>query len=236
VQRHFQNAFGNNLSAFFNAWIYGTGNPTYNVSWYNSGNKIVLKLQQTRSTGATAAYFPMPVVLTVSNASGSASKRLVIYDRGGSVAELNDGVLSPSFAGSSFSYVLPFTPASVSFDPNNETLATGTVAQTFSVFEEPLLLEGDPGDLLLRQQAKPAQAATASVWPNPANEQVRITRKATSPAQLQVVNAAGTIVLEQRVSGQNITINTRALPGGNYTLVIREQNKVSESLPFIVRH
>jgi aminopeptidase N len=232
VQRHFQAVFGSDLTAFFNAWIYGYGNPSYNVSWYSSGNKIILRLQQNRSTGASATYFPMPVVLTVRNATGSASKKLVIYDRGSSCAELNDGVASPSFVAGSFSYVLPFTPASVSFDPDNQTMATGTVAQTFTSLEEPLLLEEPPADALRKQQVK--QSGTG-IYPNPASSELRVVRKNATQAVLRVIDANGNTVLEQSSNSLFTVLNVKALPSGAYTLQIREHHKTAEGLQFVIQ-
>jgi len=85
VERNFENQFGTDMSAFFNAWIYGFGTPSYTVNWSASGNNITVQLNQTRTAGASATYFPMPVVIRVANSGNTANTFLTMYDRGDSV-------------------------------------------------------------------------------------------------------------------------------------------------------
>ncbi|MBK7433700.1 MAG: hypothetical protein IPI66_07215 [Chitinophagaceae bacterium] len=125
VERNYENQFGLDLSHFFNAWIYGYGNPAYTVNWSTTGNNITVQLNQTRSAGASVNYFPMPVVLRVANSNNSQNTTLIMYDRGDSVFIAGDGV-GAATVGNTISFNLAFAPATVSFDPNNATMATGT--------------------------------------------------------------------------------------------------------------
>lgn len=128
LQRNLENQMsGINLTPFFTSWIDGSGTPSYTVQRYISGNTIQFTLSQTRSPGATP-FMPMPVVLKISNAAATKDTTVVIYHYSPTQlawAGLLQGMGQP---GAGFvSYRLSFTPATVTFDPDNVTMATGTI-------------------------------------------------------------------------------------------------------------
>jgi aminopeptidase N len=40
LQQHLESASGQDLTTFFNQWYYNQGYPTYNLSWFPSGNTV----------------------------------------------------------------------------------------------------------------------------------------------------------------------------------------------------
>ncbi|HVF81716.1 MAG TPA: M1 family metallopeptidase, partial [Flavisolibacter sp.] len=131
LKNHFEAVLGYDLDPFFNDYIYGTGNPNYNVKWNNTGNRIAIQLaSQTRSTSSTVAYFRTPVVVRITNGLTGASLKdtiVVIYDQNGSLSFAGNGISAPRFQ-NSLAYTLSFTPTAVTYDPYDETLTTGTVS------------------------------------------------------------------------------------------------------------
>lgn len=126
-------AGGYDLTPFFNSYVYGNGYPSYNTSirWGNpGGNRISFKITtQTKSTGSTVSYYHTPIAIRVQGALASQDTVLVIYDQNGKLSRGGNGISSPT-TGSYIYFLLNFNPVTVTFDPFNQTLATGA-ALTF---------------------------------------------------------------------------------------------------------
>lgn len=130
LQRNMENQLnGVNLTPFFNAWINGTGRTDYTGNYYISGNSIQFDLAQTRNPVGNP-FMPMPVVIKIRNAANTMDTSIVIYHYSASqlgYAGSADGV---GVAGNNYiTYTLPFVPASASIDPDNKTMAVGTLTQ-----------------------------------------------------------------------------------------------------------
>jgi len=123
-------AGGYDLTDFFNSYVYGNGYPLYSTSikWGNpGGNRINFKVTtQTKSTGSTVTYYHTPIAIRVQGSLPAQDTVLVIYDQSGQLSRGGNGISSP-IAGSYISFMLGFTPVTVTFDPFNQTLATGAV-------------------------------------------------------------------------------------------------------------
>lgn len=133
LKNHFEAVLKYDLDAFFQDYIYGTGNPIYTVKWGSNGKRINIQItpaQQSRSTSSTVSYFHTPVVLKITGSAKDTS--IVIYDQNGSLSFAGNGISSPQ-TGGGLSYDLSFTPTGVSFDPDAETLTTGTVQNLSSL-------------------------------------------------------------------------------------------------------
>lgn len=151
-------AGGYDLTPFFNSYVYGNGYPLYNTSirWGNPGsNRISFKVTtQTKSTGSTVSYYHTPIAIRVRGSLASQDTVLVIYDQNGQLSRGGDGISVPT-AGSYIYFMLKFNPVTVTFDPFNQTLATGA-ALTFDN-TDPLLqfttLDVKIADFTLRQQS-----------------------------------------------------------------------------------
>jgi aminopeptidase N len=58
-----ESVYGRNLDTFFNQWIYGYGFPVFRTTWNQVGNKVIVKLVQTRSCSTYNNHFYTPVQL-----------------------------------------------------------------------------------------------------------------------------------------------------------------------------
>ncbi len=125
LRDHFEAVVGYDLDAFFQDYIYGTGNPAYDINWGSNGNSINIELTtQRRSASSTVSYFRTPVVLTIFNTGKTQSQKVVIYDQNGQLSYAGNGI-NTAVPGKVLGYNLPFTPASVEVDPDYETLVRG---------------------------------------------------------------------------------------------------------------
>jgi hypothetical protein len=122
LKNHMEAVSGLELDQFFNDWVYGSGNPNYSIQWSVNNKRIYVAGIQTRSTGASVAYFTMPVVLRISGVEKDTT--VVIFDQKGALSYAG-GSYAPSADPSRISYDLSFTPTAVTFDPLNVTMATG---------------------------------------------------------------------------------------------------------------
>lgn len=129
LQRNMENQMYNvNLTPFFNAWVTGTGRTDYTGNYYITGNRIQFRLTQARVPAANP-FMPMPVVIKISNAGGTMDTSVVIFHYSntqlgyaGLTAE-GMGTIGDDF----ITYDLSFTPATVAVDPDNKTMAVGTL-------------------------------------------------------------------------------------------------------------
>lgn len=220
VQRHYQSLFGQDMTPFFNAWIYGYGNPSYAVSWNTTGNNIKLRLVQSRTLGASVSHFPMPVVLNLTNATGTASTTVVLYDRGDSLYLAGSG-LGSGVAGNTISLSLPFAPASVSFDPNSVTMATGTVSR-----------------LTTLREAAPQPVAKLNLFPNPTRDvfAVQQTGRPTVGSTLLVVDMNGQTMLRKNMVSGTEKISTANWKPGTYTVELMANGEVVGRDKIVVAH
>ena len=56
LQNVFEQATGRSFQNFFQQWVYGQGYPTFQLRWNQQGNQLVLRSQQTASTGVTPLF------------------------------------------------------------------------------------------------------------------------------------------------------------------------------------
>lgn len=223
VERNFENQFGIDMSHFFNAWIYGSGTPSYTVNWSTTGNNITAQLNQTRTAGTSVSYFPMPVVLKVANAGNTLSTTLIVYDRGDSIFIAGNGA-GASVAGNTISFPLTFAPATVTFDPNNETMATGTTTKVTA---------------FARSSFKEATISytKTEVYPNPANTEITITREKANPNTIVIMtDINGKTVLKKTIFSIVEKINTLQLINGTYILQVIENGATVKSEKLIIAH
>jgi hypothetical protein len=126
LKNHFEAVLGGfDLDPFFNDFVTGPGHPAYTIKWGNASKRINIELSsQTQNGTGAATYFHTPVVLNISN--GTVDTTVVIYDQNGALSYAGNGILGTR-SGKILAYNLSFVPTTVTFDPDNEILATGTV-------------------------------------------------------------------------------------------------------------
>jgi aminopeptidase N len=102
-----ETASGENLTEFFNDWIYNQGYPSFTVEWsIPSSNMIRLTLSQAQSH-ASVSFFEAPV-------------RMRIHGIGG---EMQDEILDHTVNGEIFDRSVLFDVASVEFDPEADLIS-----------------------------------------------------------------------------------------------------------------
>lgn len=118
---------GVNLTPFFNAWVNGTGRTNYSGNYYITGKKIQFRLMQTREPAGNP-FMPMPVVIKIANAAATYDTSIVIYHYAPDQLGYTDRAYGMWPAGDDFiTYNLSFVPAIITIDPDNKTMATGTL-------------------------------------------------------------------------------------------------------------
>ncbi len=140
LQRNLENQLlGVHRTPIFNSWVNGSGTPSYTGNYYVSGKTIQFTLNQTRNPGATP-FMPMPVVIKIANAAGTYDTSVTIYHYSptqlGYAGEAQ-GMWGP---GNDFvTYHLSFVPVTITIDPDNKTMATGSLSGTGSPLDVNIL-------------------------------------------------------------------------------------------------
>ncbi|HRD57894.1 MAG TPA: M1 family aminopeptidase [Ferruginibacter sp.] len=129
VKRHMEAVTGLDLSEMFSDWVYNIGHPQYaTATWNNIGNQVILRLVQTPTSGSTNIHFDVPLVIRFSRISPAQDTTVVIFDRGGTLYTVNNGVFTTIGAGNMIQVGLPFVPSAsgIAFDPESEVLVDAT--------------------------------------------------------------------------------------------------------------
>ena len=131
LKNNFNRILNYDLTPFFNDWVIGQGHPSAAVNWNNPfGKRLAVSMgTQTRTAGATAAYFHNVIVLRVQGAiPATQDTTIVIYDIDGNnlaKAGLSTGI-GASVPGNLLTYDLSFVPTTVTFDPFSQTMSAGS--------------------------------------------------------------------------------------------------------------
>ena len=114
LKSHLEAVYGQDLTEFFNDWIYNQGHPTYSITAQNWGvGQAKFVINQTQSD-PSVSYFEMPVPVRVYGALG----------------EQADIVLNNTFNGEQIITNVPFPIVSVAFDPERHLIAAATSSVT----------------------------------------------------------------------------------------------------------
>lgn len=127
LKEHFEQVSGQDLTEFFNDWLYGQGWPAYNVAWAYSEacERVYVKIDQSHSANE-GTFFEMPVPIKFSNVSEEIT---IVFDQNGP-DQLD------------FFADIGFEPTSLEFDPDKWLCATNTVSVT-SFPEVPTIWHGE---------------------------------------------------------------------------------------------
>lgn len=104
---------GQDLTYFFDEWVYGENYPKYNVGWSSallSGNTYEITLTIDQTVNSNPSFFTMPVQIGIATAEGDTM-----------VTVFNDQ------QSQTFTFSVIGAPTDIDFDPNNNILKTVTV-------------------------------------------------------------------------------------------------------------
>lgn len=141
-----ENTSGEDLTEFFNDWIYNQGYPSYSIAWNQvSQNQVSVAINQTQSH-SSVDYFEADVPIQFRGANG----------------EILDALLNNSFDGESYLVDVTFPVTALLFDPDldlisrNNTVVLGlndfSLANSLVLFPNPAVTEfriEKPDDLTL---------------------------------------------------------------------------------------
>jgi hypothetical protein len=116
---------GKNYDYFFNQWIYGLGYPNYTLKWTQTGNQLLINIDQSNLQSANNLFqLSLPVVVKTANGDTT------IYVQQGE---------------SKNSYQISFsTPIiSIALDPENWILKSSTVTKDASIGNEEYLFANE---------------------------------------------------------------------------------------------
>ncbi|MBP0905602.1 M1 family aminopeptidase [Mariniflexile gromovii] len=98
---------GENLTEFFNDWLYNHGYPSYTVQWSQpTANQVSISISQTQSD-ASVTFFEAPVTLRLT----------------GTLGEMLDVTLNNTVNNQTFLSSVNFTVASIQFDPESDLIS-----------------------------------------------------------------------------------------------------------------
>jgi hypothetical protein len=136
VRRHFEAVSGQDLTSFFDDFIYRSGWGIYTVNW---GSRIssapyvtVINYTQAKSAGSTVSYYN--TVLPVRLRNIALAKDTMIY-----IAD------DPALAGNDISFVTSFPVTSIQIDPFFEAYTYDPVVNAATITVLPLKLKGFSG-------------------------------------------------------------------------------------------
>ncbi|MDQ3111823.1 MAG: T9SS type A sorting domain-containing protein [Bacteroidota bacterium] len=101
LQQHLEAASGQNLTWYFDDWIYGEGFPSYTISWSQSANNIATFTVNQSQSHASVPFYELPLPIRFKNATQDTIIRV-----------------SNTFSGQPFSVQLSFQADSLIFDPD----------------------------------------------------------------------------------------------------------------------
>jgi hypothetical protein len=160
---HMEAVSGLSLTEFFNDWVYGQGNCSYDVTWGVLSKTISLQLTQTSDVGTGfVTHFDTPLPIKILGAGVDTT--VIIFDRNGVLSTA--GARNPSAITTSNIIRIPlsFVPTGIQIDPDNLSLAgvgSATANNTLALNEMDLsgTREASYNNIRL---------AAAKQWPAPA--------------------------------------------------------------------
>ena len=117
---HMEAASGQNLSDFFNDWIYNQGYPSYSLTWQQpQTNQLKIILNQAQSHNSVS-FFEAPVPIRIHGTGG----------------EILDLVLNNTFDGEEFLKTVNFQVTDVEIDPEKDLISKNNNTAVLGINEE----------------------------------------------------------------------------------------------------
>jgi hypothetical protein len=144
---HMETASGYNLTEFFNDWVYGQGNCSYDVTWGSIGKKISLQLTQNAVAGTGfVTHFNTPLPIKILSATPGVDTTVIIYDQNGTAAAAGYRGIAATTT-NIVRFTLSFVPTGIAIDPDNlSAAAAGTVSSSATLALEDAELSGNRQD------------------------------------------------------------------------------------------
>ncbi|MBP7461696.1 MAG: M1 family metallopeptidase [Candidatus Delongbacteria bacterium] len=207
-----ENVSGQELSWFFDQWIYSAGRPAYRVYWgietQDDGHHLKITINQTQSGNA----FKMPIQFKVKY-NATSDTMIQVW---------NDSKIQQ------YDLVFSQKPSTISMDPTNWILKK-SISYTVGASESDQL------------ESRPVMAELAT-YPNPCHDalQIRFSLSRNEPIQISFYNLLGIKVDEipHRILSPGPHVlewNPAGLPGGTYLYEIRMKDEAKKGKIALIR-
>jgi aminopeptidase N len=207
LKRHLEAASGQNLTEFFNDYLYGQGYPSFQLEWcFDDTNIPNVTIKQTQSHPSVSLFeTPVPV------------KFIDKINMADTTIRLNITQARQSFGGFNIKLSSKMRRIdSIAFDPELWLLSkNNTVTKTFCVATQEI-----------------DNQWITQLTPNPANDNLNINFKSDKAEKIsvEIVNELGQILIKNYMNvnyGDNsTTINIHDLPKGFYVLKLSNSTKI----------
>jgi len=117
LKLHLENVSKQDLTSFFDQWFYNQGYPSYQVNYIQTGNDVVVTLNQTQSH-PSVLFYEMPVPLKF---VGDHADTTIVFNH--------------NYSGQSFSATVSFPIKKVEFDPEQCLLSANNTVSNYDLFE-----------------------------------------------------------------------------------------------------
>ena len=131
LKEHLEVVYGQDLTEFFNDWVYNQGYPTYSITAQNWGSGQVRFVINQSQSDASVSFFEMPVPIRVFGANG----------------EQQDFILENTTNGQVFIENVAFSVVDIEFDPNANLISrnsTTNLASEVFTTEKAIVLYPNP--------------------------------------------------------------------------------------------
>lgn len=188
--QHLEASSGRDLQGFLADWFTGQGYPTEAVKLVKDGNQMELTLSQT-SSHTSVSFFEMKVPIRF---------RATCFD--------TTLVFNHTENNQIFNFTLPFSPTTVTFDPEKWLLAKNTVT-------------------ILTGRLELVEDAGVRLFPNPIRSDLSLENENPQPVLIQINNPQGQLVDRFQLPGGICRkVNLNALPAGVYSIQVQVGNKI----------
>lgn len=188
--QHLEAASGRDLQGFMADWFTGQGYPIVAVKLVKDGNQMELTLSQT-SSHVSVPFFELKVPIRF-RATGFDTVLIFNHFENNQI----------------FNFTLPFSPATVTFDPDKWLLAKNTVSILTGRLESTL----NPGIRL---------------FPNPIRTDLSLENENAEPLDVQIANPQGQIIESLKLPGGICQkLNLEFFPAGIYSVRVQSGNRV----------
>jgi aminopeptidase N len=189
LQRVFETEAGRPLGYFFQQWFRGQGYPSFNASWNQVGNTVVLRVAETASVPAVTSFFDTDVDYRLTLANGTTQ-----------TVRLHQ--VQPV---QTFQFAVAGPVVSIEVDPDQWVLDLPAPAPV-----------RDTGLALATHTA--GSLAPLSLFPIPCHDVLNLAALPAPSMRGEVVDASGRVVLRQELRAAQPQLDTRALAPGLYYL------------------
>ena len=201
VQRVLEEESGVNLSAAFEQWYFGEGQPTYSARWNTIGSNLHLRITHTASASAVTPTFTNPLEIT--------------FRRTG----LTDTTIRFSISGNSTGILVPGMGSVISIqaiDPKNWIVnRVGTTSK-------------DP-NLVITSSENPIEKADWQIFPNPVKGMVQISAPEPGIFTVKVLDPKGRFLLKKQFENET-QVDVSAFQSGIYLLQFENQNGIGKTI------